>query len=64
MKKERHPIIANGEMYVEPIIKKSHPSDKEYPHEYSEAKAKLIDDIKHITDIFTSTEGTTNEVLR
>lgn len=63
MKKERHPIIANGEMYVEPIIKKSHPSDKEYPHEYSEAKAKLIDDIKHITDIFTSTEGTTNEVF-
>ena len=32
---EKHPIIAHGELYVEPIVKKSRPIDKSIPHECS-----------------------------
>lgn len=34
MSGEKHPIIAHGELYVEPIVKKSRPIDKSIPHEY------------------------------
>lgn len=34
---EKHPIIAHGELYVEPIVKKSRPIDKSIPHEYEDA---------------------------
>ena len=45
MKKNRNPIIANGELYAEHITKKSPPSKKIYPHEYSEAKETLLEDL-------------------
>ena len=42
---EKHPIIAHGELYVEPIVKKSRPIDKSIPHEYEDAKQRLLSDI-------------------
>lgn len=45
---ERHPILANGEYYVEPIIKKNFSEPKDYPHEYGEAKNRLVDNIECI----------------
>ena len=41
MANERHPIIAHGELYVEPISKKSNYINKSYPHEYEDAKSQL-----------------------
>ena len=47
----KHPIIANGEYYVEPIRKKFSPVDKKYPHEYEEAKKRLSKDIGNIQKV-------------
>ena len=48
MSKERLPIIANGEKYIEPIIKKQNFGKKERPFEYEEAKVKIIDNLTQI----------------
>ena len=37
----KHPIIANGEYYVEPVVKKNFGGPTSFPHEYEEAKARL-----------------------
>ena len=42
---ERHPIIAHGEVYADPITKPSGPIDKKCPHEYAEAKHRILKDI-------------------
>lgn len=47
---EKHPIIAHGELYVEPIVKKSRPIDKSIPHEYEDAKQRILSDISNITE--------------
>ncbi|MFR4067642.1 MAG: S8 family peptidase [Oscillospiraceae bacterium] len=47
---EKHPIIAHGELYVEPIVKKSRPIDKSIPHEYEDAKQRILSDISDITE--------------
>lgn len=44
----KHPIIANGELYVTAIKKKTYPGDVNYPHEYEEAKVKLLEDVTKI----------------
>ena len=36
---EKHPIIAHGELYVEPIVKKSRPIDKSIPSRIRRRKA-------------------------
>lgn len=35
MEKGKYPIIANGELYVEPISKKMNFPPKEWPHDYN-----------------------------
>lgn len=48
MKKGKYPIIANGELYVESIMKKQGFSDREMPHEYGEAKTQVYNDLIEI----------------
>lgn len=42
MEKGKYPIIANGELYVEPISKKMNFPPKEWPHDYNDAKNKYL----------------------
>lgn len=42
MEKGKYPIIANGELYVEPISKKMNFPPKEWPHDYNDAKIMQI----------------------
>lgn len=44
----KHPIIAHGELYVEPITKKTSGGPKKIPHEYHTAKNQVIADIDRI----------------
>lgn len=48
MPNEKHPIIAHGELYVEPIRKKTGPMEKKIPNEYPIAKQKMINCIDQI----------------
>lgn len=48
MDSKKHPIIARGEEYVEPIVKKLGWGNKPRPHEYKESKIRLINDIDKI----------------
>lgn len=48
MADNKYPIIAHGELYVEPITKKGGGSPKKIPHEYEMAKNKVILDIDRI----------------
>lgn len=45
---EQHPIIAKGELYVTAIEKNIYPGKINYPHEYEEAKARLLEDVTSI----------------
>ncbi len=57
MANDKHPIIAHGELYVEPITKKGGGGDKKIPHEYEEAKKRILADIDNIfTAIHQKTE--------
>lgn len=47
----KHPIIANGEYYVEPVVKKNSGGPPSFPHEYEEAKARLQKDIENIQEL-------------
>ena len=47
----KHPIIANGEYYVEPVVKRNFPGPSSFPHEYEEAKARLQKDIESIQEL-------------
>lgn len=49
MDDKKHPIIARGELYVEPITKKSGGGPKKIPHEYSIAKQRMLNDIAVIS---------------
>ena len=55
-KKGKHPIIGNGEYYIEPLIKKSFRVEPTFPHEYEEAKMRLCEDIEKIQDLFSNSE--------
>ena len=46
--KDKHPILANGQYYIDPLVKKSYGGEIEYPHEYEDAKNKLAQDIANI----------------
>jgi hypothetical protein len=56
MRKGKYPIIANGELYVESVMKKSGPNNKKYPHEYNEAKANVFRDLKDIEEKIRTNE--------
>lgn len=53
---EKHPIIAHGEYYTEPIIKRTFGGISEYPHEYEEAKDRLKNDIAKIQEMVNNSE--------
>lgn len=44
----KHPIIAHGEYYIEPVAKKSFGGPHPLPHKYEEAKIRLQQDIASI----------------
>lgn len=44
----KHPILANGQYYIEPLIKKTGGGPSKFPHDYSEAKERLYADIERI----------------
>lgn len=46
--KDKHPILANGQYYIDPLVKKTYGGEIEYPHEYEDAKIKLTQDITNI----------------
>ena len=53
----KHPIIANGEMYIEPIIKSPGHGDKVPPRDYFTAKQRIITALDSLTrDIEESDE--------
>lgn len=45
----KHPIIANGEMYIEPIIKSQGHGDKTPPRDYYTAKQRVITALDSLT---------------
>ncbi|MDR3585798.1 MAG: S8 family peptidase [Desulfosporosinus sp.] len=49
MADDKHPIIARGELYVEPITKKGGGGPKKIPHEYNEAKLRILNDLSVIS---------------
>lgn len=51
MAMNKHPIIAHGELYVEPIAKKGGGGAKKIPHEYAVAKQRIIADIDRIFNV-------------
>ncbi len=63
MELERHPIIAHGELYVEPITKRFHPVNKKYPREYEEAKNMLLSDLKQINDLISNNSTNMQELF-
>lgn len=63
MANERYPIIAHGELYVEPINKRSMPATKKYPHEYDEAKNMLLDDLCEIEKIISNESVGSSEIF-
>lgn len=46
----KHPIIANGQYYIEPLTKRNGGGSPTFPHEYGEAKVRLCSDISRIQD--------------
>lgn len=48
MGKEKYPIIANGELYVESISKKMNFPPRDWPHDYDEAKENICRDLDTI----------------
>lgn len=48
--KGKHPIIANGQYYIEPLSKKFNNGPIKLPHEYDEAKKRLCKDIIKIQE--------------
>lgn len=56
MEKGKYPIIANGELYVEPISKKLNFVPRDWPHEYIEAKENICHDLSVIKDKIESKE--------
>lgn len=48
MEKGKYPIIANGELYVEPISKKMNFPSKNWPRDYNDAKLSICNDLNII----------------
>ncbi|MCL2320688.1 MAG: S8 family peptidase [Oscillospiraceae bacterium] len=48
MTNKKYPIIAHGELYIEPMIKRVSGGSKMIPNEYGLAKQKIIDDIDRV----------------
>jgi len=48
----KHPILANGQYYIQPLVKKTGGGYSNLPHEYVEAKERLCADIEKIQEAF------------
>lgn len=48
----KHPIIAHGELYAEPIAKPLSPGRKDWPHDYSEAKQRILTNLSELESAF------------
>ncbi|MDD3140182.1 MAG: S8 family peptidase [Lachnospiraceae bacterium] len=48
MNKDKYPIIAHGELYVESISKKVNFPPREWPHQFEEAKENICQDLNKI----------------
>lgn len=48
----KYPILANGQYYIEPLVKKTGGGPSNFPHEYAEAKERLCGDIERIQKSF------------
>ncbi|MCD7923136.1 MAG: S8 family peptidase [Clostridiales bacterium] len=55
---DKHPILANGQYYIDPLVKRTYGGDIEYPHSYEDAKVKLFQDISDIQDAIVKSEET------
>lgn len=53
---KRHPIIANGEAYIEPLIRKLGSGKPSFPHDYYEAKQRLWNDIDNLQRTIASSD--------
>lgn len=53
---DKHPIIGNGQYYIEPLIKKPFGGEPVLPHEYAEAKVRLSADIARIQTAFAASD--------
>jgi len=61
---KKHPIIAHGELYAEPVSKPLGGGKKEMPREYTEAKQRVINDLEILTEsIADSNEVFMNEKI-
>lgn len=54
--KDKHPILANGQYYIDPLVKKTYGGEIKYPHEYEDAKIKLTQDITNIQSAITDSD--------
>lgn len=52
----KHPIIGNGQYYIEPLIRKNFGGKPAVPHEYEEAKVRLSADIEKIQNLFSNSD--------
>lgn len=50
---DRHPIIANGELYAQPVSKPIGGGPKSLPYEYEEAKVKTLADLSTLEATFS-----------
>lgn len=52
----KHPIIAHGELYAEPIARLISSGQKSWPHEYAEAKQRILMNLDELERIFANSE--------
>lgn len=52
----KHPILANGQYYITPLVKRTGGGFPNFPHEYSEAKERLCEDIERIQQSFENSD--------
>lgn len=56
MSNSKHPIIAHGELYAEPVTKSLGGGKKEMPRDYAEAKQRIIDNLDILTNGIANSE--------
>lgn len=52
----KHPIIAHGEMYAEPIARPISNGPKILPHEYNEAKQRVLGNLSTLESALTDSD--------
>ena len=52
----KHPIIAHGELYAEPVKKRILGGPKTLPRDYPEAKQRMIEDLDKLTNKIEESE--------